>query len=525
MPLRRRPLSRGIWLTALIAVVWAAVPLIVLGLHVLRHGGVLTGADGALAGADQMLYMDEIRQSAQHVLITDHFDLAIGRPVFVDPLLLITGLVWLAGVSIAATFWLLQLLAAPVLAAGTFAFVARCLSSTRARVLALVLGLFYLSPLVPLLVWTGAVTPFQHFALIFPAGEAMPAWQLWGYPHAAVCMGLLAASLAGACAVADGSDGRRRLVVGVSAAALIVGWLHPWQGATLIAVLTALAVRSRSRAVAQRLLIPILAAAAPMLYEAILARTDAAWRIESASSAVGHVPTWMLLVTVLPLGFVAMTGIRAVPRPMRDALVAWPVAGLAIYFATSTFPYHALQGISIPLAVLAVAAFDRQADRMRRLRAVRWLGAGLATLCVAAGVSFEAVTFADSMRSSVASYWLGRGSRAALAYLDRSRERGGVFAAYHIGMAVPAFTGRRTWLGEWTWTPDFSRRQTLADELIGGRMAPVAARALVAAAGARFVLVECEPPHSLRSLLGPMVVSERRFGCASVYVLRTVRAR
>ena len=87
-------------------------------------------------------------------------------------------------------------------------------------------------------------------------------------------------------------------------------------------------------------------------------------------------------------------------------------------------------------------------------------------------------------------------------------------------MAVPAFTGRRTWVGEFSWTPDFVQRVDEAEELFQGRMAPVEARRLVASVGARYALKDCGARADLSRLLGPLVVSSARFGCATVYALR-----
>jgi hypothetical protein len=514
----------------LVAVAWAAVPLIVLGYHTLRQGGILSGTDGALAGADQQFYLDQLRQSAQHVLITDHFDLGIGRAVFANPLYLLAGLPWLAGLSIQASFWLLQLLAAPVLALGSMAFVRRYLVSGGQKLLAAGLGLFYFSPVVALLVWTGAVSPFQHFELNFPAGESMPAWQLWGYPHAAICTGLLAAALGGATSIAsavlDPARGamRRAPLLGISAAGLIVGWLHPWQGATLIAVLVLLALYGRSGRLAGALLLPVVATAAPMVYEEVLVRTDSAWHLDALQNTAGHVPLWMLLAVLLPLILAALPGLLVIPAgPLRLVAGAWPIAALSVYFATSQFPYHALQGISIPLAVLAVAGSRRWRRPSLRWRApfLGWAAAGAAVLCVGAGVAYEAVTLSDSLNSHVAPYWLTPSERDALAYLDHAPQRGGVFADYYLGMSVPAFTGRRTWLGEWTWTPHFARRQALADALQQGGMPASQARALVAGTGARFALIDCGASRRVGDLLRPLVASEHRFGCAYVYLLRS----
>ena len=517
---RERPSGRALWLGAVaLALAWSAVPVVLLAIHTIVHGGVLSGSDGPLAGADQLFYMDSIRQSGAHLLIADHFDLVIGHAVFLNPLYLLAGLVWRAGVPLQAAFWALKLLAAPALALGALALAARGLSSATARASAVVLGLFYFSPVLPLLAWTGAIGSTTRYQLLLPVGESMPAWQLWGYPHAALAIGLEAGALLGAVALAD----RRRtlerpgpVLAATCAAACLVGWLHPWQGATLILVLAALAIYGRARQVTLLLLAPALAAAAPLVYEAILPHVDTAWHVDSVRNAVGQGPLWILLVALLPLAVPAAFGIRAVREgSLRVVLAAWPLAALVVYFGTSQFPYHALQGISLPLAVLAVEGWQQ-------LRASR--AAVLGLLLVAAvtvpGAVYEVRTFRDSERSHAAPYWFTAGERAALRYLEATPTPGGVIARQYLGAAVPAFTGRRTWVGEWTWTPEYGARVALSELLMAGRLSPDRARQLVASTGARFALTDCRAPAPLGRLLGPLVVSKRAFGCAAVYELR-----
>jgi hypothetical protein len=470
--------------------------------------------------------MDSIRQSAQHLLITDHFGLAIGQPVFLNPLYLLGGLVWLIGVPIQAAFWSLNLVAAPALALGAVAVASRALPPGRGRIAAVAIALFYFSPVLPLLRWTGTGSAGTHYALLLPTGESMPAWQLWGYPHAGVTTGALAAALLGMATLstrlgsATGRVGEsRRLIGAIALAGCLVGWLHPWQGATLIAVAIVLAIDGRSARLALGLVGPVVATGAPMLYEYILSRTDAAWHVDSVQNAAVRDPLWMLLAALLPLAVPAALGIRALrPGPLRTMLIAWPVIGVVIYYATNQFPYHALQGISLPMSVLAVAAWQRYGQGRGFAKPVV---AVLATAVITVpGVVYELQTFRDSERSGAAPYWFTPGERAALAYLDRSGASGGVLARQYIGMAVPAFTGRRTWVGDYTWTPQFAVRAALIEELMSGRLPPAEARGVVEAVGARFVLTDCAKPAPIGSWLGPLVDSKRTFGCAAVYELR-----
>jgi hypothetical protein len=75
-------------------------------------------------------------------------------------------------------------------------------------------------------------------------------------------------------------------------------------------------------------------------------------------------------------------------------------------------------------------------------------------------------------------------------------------------------------VGDVFWTPDFARRVAQSEQLFKGRMSPAQARGFVQAVGARFLLSDCQSTGDLLRLLGPLVASARRFGCAAVYELR-----
>ncbi|MHB1834753.1 MAG: hypothetical protein ACYCXW_07290, partial [Solirubrobacteraceae bacterium] len=92
---------------------------------------------------------------------------------------------------------------------------------------------------------------------------------------------------------------------------------------------------------------------------------------------------------------------------------------------------------------------------------------------------------------------------------------------FYLGEAVPARTGRRTFVGDCLWSePRCMPRSLAADALFEGTDSPAAARAFVRDSGARFLLSSCSPQDvPLARELGSMVLSIRRFGCATVYEL------
>ena len=90
-----------------------------------------------------------------------------------------------------------------------------------------------------------------------------------------------------------------------------------------------------------------------------------------------------------------------------------------------------------------------------------------------------------------------------------------------VGQAVPAFTGRHTYVGHYEWTPNMTQRTLWAQALFTGRMPTAQARALVRFSRARFLLSDCAPGTAdLRPVLGSLMVSVRQFGCATLYQVR-----
>lgn len=79
---------------------------------------------------------------------------------------------------------------------------------------------------------------------------------------------------------------------------------------------------------------------------------------------------------------------------------------------------------------------------------------------------------------------------------------------------------RRVWLGGGSWTPDWFRRIALAEALFAGGLPPAQARRFVRSTGARFLISDCRGRADLSSALRLDLESVRRYGCATLYVLR-----
>ena len=505
-----RGLTRPALALAGLLLAWSLVPVAWLLLDVARDGGVLTGSNGWLAGTDQQVFLNWIRQSGEHLLIANHFRLGPTDAVYVHPVALVSGVLWKLGLGLRTALLLWKPVAALALGAGIWAYVARLLAPGRQRVAAALVGAFFFSPVLPLLdLARAAPGGSDGLFLQFDSGETMQALGLWGYEYAALAIGLMALFLAGVETAASGTP-RRRTLAWMAVAGALVGWIHPWQGATIVAVLIGLAAWGRLARAYWPLALPAAATVGGMAFPFLASRSDADWRTFADQNAGAHGPLWAFAAALLPLLVPALAGVRGRPASDRErVLVLWPAAALAVYAATTDFPPHALQGISIPLAVLAVRGLERL-----RLGSVA-VAAAVVVLTVP-GAAFVVKTFRDSRRSAASPYVLTADENDAIEYLSHAERRGGVLARYRLGGVVVGLTKRQAWIGHFAWTPRFADRRRRADDLFSGRLDAAAARRMVAAIRPAYLLADCASPPTFEVALRPLLLRERRFGCVRV---------
>jgi len=478
--------------------------------QVVVHGRAWTGTDG-LYLVDQMQYLAWIRDASAHVLASNLFVLRSTPADYFMPAVAISGGVSALGVAP----WLALLLWKPVAVLAVFfavrAYVRRTLAGLWARRAALVLGLF-----------------FGSFSVIYGSwgvlDDLLPGLEAWGYPF-----GLLAlAALVAALLAYDRSRAASRLTWTPGLLGAVASSLHPWQGELLILIVAGaeLMLWRGHRPTRRRLALPAvtaIATAMPLAYYAILDRTDMSWRL--AREAGSHMFSFSAIaLAIAPLALAAAFAYRWRPRSFIAAATrTWPIAALGLYELSATTlgvtPLHAFEGISMPLAILAVQAIRQ--SRWQRLR-FRRLIASLAIAAATLPATAYALNFA---RSDVApnpgnANFIAGDERRALDYLAADREPGGVLTRFYLGSVVPGATGRRTWIGTCVWsTPHCLRRTALAEQLFGGSLGPRTARTFVLGTGARFVLADCRSRADLARLLAPIIRSVRRYGCARVYAV------
>jgi hypothetical protein len=508
-------------LLALLALIGVAFAVLI---PLMTRGRPLSGADGIFP-PDQLQYFAWIREASEHGLIGNLYDLAPGERVMLHPGFLLSGLVHdLTGISIPLSY---QLLWKPVAIAVTFVgcllYVRRLLPAGAQRATALVIALFAVMPASAAVAWTGWGGNFRSNTFDFISGEMWTTGFLWGYLMTAIAVFLLPLALL---AIEAWRRGGRALLLWLGVAAgLLIAWLQPWQGATLVLIVAAVEAlrywRTRERPPAALLLVAV-GVALPLAYYFVLSQEDPSWRLASEQNAAGAQPEWSwpwwaMVLTLAPLAAPAALAYRLPARDWQEIAVrAWPFAALAVYLQPGgTFPYHSFQGLALPLGILAVQGVVSVWPRPRPALVV----AALAFL-ILPGFAHKVEIAAKNIHRGEYPYFIEPDELRALAALREDPRPGGVLARKHAGYFVPYTTGRETYVGALSWTPDFGVRTAYAEALFAGSLKPSQARSFVRSTRARFIFQECGDAAQLGRDIGPMIARVRRFGCATVYDLR-----
>jgi hypothetical protein len=484
---------------------------------------VWTGTDGPYIG-DQMQYVGWIRDAAQHLLISNPFQTRPTPHDYLHPGLAISGGFVRLGMTASVAYLIWKPIAVLALFTAARKYVHRLLQGVAQRRIALVIALFYVSPLALL-------ADLSHWNQLLPLQamgfEMWPGLYLWGYPFTAISVAALVWTL-----LAHERDrGSPRPRPWAPCLGLLCAWLQPWQGATVLAILLGsegvLWLRGHRGRLAP-LAVTATATAAPLVYYAVLDRLDESWALSARANLVQTWSTWPLLLALAPLGVVAALSYRRRPRSFQEvAIRTWPLASLGIfwlieYARVGTYPLHALQGLSIPFAVLAVTGASTLRTGLRP--GMKAVAAGMIVTALVVPSAARELNDARSLGapSLFASdpYLISTSEQRALGYLDHSRTGGPVLSTAYLGQIVPAETGRRTWVGIYSWTPAYSERTIVAEALFSRRLSPASATRLVRSSRARFMLQSCSEHANLTSYLGSLLESTRHFGCAKVYELR-----
>jgi hypothetical protein len=511
---------------------WALFPLVLLLVHAGQIHARFTGADGLIGadgvlGADQLQYLAWARDAGAHGgLASDLFSFSQGGHVYLQPLFAITGALYRLGLSLPLAYLLWKPVGILALGLAAVAWARRFFGDQLpARAAAVTMALFLCTPLAALYSWTQWASSSFRFSLYLLGDELLAADKLWGYVPSALGMALVPVALlateralepglgtAGAVAARRRPVALRPLVV-ATLSSLLASWLHPWQGITLGLIYVGLGLLRRLRGWAA-LAMPAIGAALPLLYYDLLSHHNAAWRLAGQHEVIARLSATVLLAGFGPLALIAAFGVR---RPdgslIEQALLLWLGACVVTYFANNAFAPHALQGLSLPFAVLLVRGW-------RRLHLPAVLGVAAVALITIPGLAFDGRKFVRTAASSkLVQYYLPQSDAQALDWVAAHAPGGGVLAPTPFAAVVPSQTGRPVWVGHGYWSQDYPAQAREADRLFGGHMPAVAARAFVASTGAAILVSDCRHHADLTRKLGSAVRAVHQFGCARVYVM------
>jgi hypothetical protein len=490
---------------------FALVSVFVLALdlwRVLFDGAVWTGTDGVYI-VDQMQYLAWIRDASHHFLVSNLFVLRDTPADYFQPAVVISGGLTALGVPVSLSLLLWKPVAVATFFFAVRAYAQRSVTGTWPRRTVLVLALF-----------------FGSFTVVYGdwsvLGDLFPGFLSWGYTFGLMALALMVWALV---VYGDAREtGRRFWLPGALGA--VASLLHPWNGELLIALVVAaellmLALRRYGREHLRLTAATVIGTGIPLLYYAILGKADINWKLAQLASKHAF-SFWSIALAVTPLLVPAIVAYRTRPTTFLAAATRlWPLAAFGIFLLSGTglgaTPLHAFQGITVPLAVLAVEGL--QLLGWSRLRHPVLIGAAAVALFTIPATLKE-LSIAHTLAAPTVgnANFITRDERSALNYLAHDKDPGSVMTSSYLGAAVPGKTGRRTYVGNCLWSePSCLGLTANAQTLFQGMLTPVAARTFVLSSGARFVLADCRSTADLPRLLGPIIRSSQSFGCASVY--------
>jgi hypothetical protein len=299
--------------------------------------------------------------------------------------------------------------------------------------------------------------------------------------------------------------GRRALLAGV--VCLGLGFAHPYNIVTAYAVVGAFAALMTLRdGVRPRWVLALAAfymiSAPSVLYWMWVSASSAAWRevlAQYRNLGVFTPDPPRLLVLLGPITIMAALGLRGL-RPLRERgvgelfVVTWLAVNLVIIYLPFEFQINLLNGIQVPLAVLAAgwvyrSALPWLATRLptRQARLQTLLPILVLALVVPTNVYLLSWRIVDLGRHSYPDY-LYRDDVAALAWLERAAAPSdAVLSSMVIGHYVPGLTGAHAFLGSGVNTLDFYAKRAAVERFFAADTSDVERQRLLVSYGIGYV--------------------------------------
>ncbi len=325
--------------------------------------------------------------------------------------------------------------------------------------------------------------------------EAFTLLSLYGIPHLLAARALLLLGWWLLLRALD--DGRWRRAAGAGLAWLGMAAIVPFYAALLGVLIAAWLLAqwiAGRRFPAGALRLAALAGALPALalvYYAWLFTSDPVMRAWSAQNRLPSPPVIDYLLAFGPLIAPGLPAAAALLRerltPRGALLIAWPVVATALVYLPINVQRRLLEGVIVPLAILAALGAARLLERHRAAwtAALTLLFAALlpSALILLAGGSMAAARPAPPIFHPAAEL-------AALDYLRLNAPPGSlVLSTHESGNALPAYAPVRVYVGHGPETANSAAKDAIALAFFHGGMDDAARRDLLDEIGAAYVWI------------------------------------
>jgi hypothetical protein len=264
-------------------------------------------------------------------------------------------------------------------------------------------------------------------------------------------------------------------VMGAGALGFLLGNFHSydviamaiiWAGYLLA---TGLSTRRVPLIELRQALLAALIALPSVAYQYYLLQTDPVFHARAA------VPTRSPALHLYLLGYglllpLALVGARrllrspSAPRPAVYFPLVWAVLGLAVAYLPAAFQRKLVEGLHLPIALLAAFGTVALTERVARAWVQSLAVAASLLLTVPSNFRFVARDWTAAVTQNVGStglhpvFW-PREDLEAMARLDEWVPPSSVVQALPMtSCLIPSMSGRRVWCGHWGETPDFSHK-------------------------------------------------------------------
>jgi hypothetical protein len=446
-----------------------------------------------LNGQDLYTYFSWMEQAARgQWLFTDRFTSEPHGSVLFEPLFLLAGLIVRhSPLSLGATYHLLRIVFALSFCVVLHRWITAVFKEPFARRVAFLLVLTSSG-----IGWLAEPVGLPSADLGIP--ETITYMALYQSPVFALSLTLMSLILI---RLADPSDRVGGLALAGSSA--LLSWVHPFDIVTVVVVAaTWTCFRLKWPGARTRLLLRLAAVIAGVLpyaiYHQVVLVGDPVFRKASemvhapSPTPIGYALGFGLLVPLAVAGFSHM---RRSDRERSLLFAIWICATILLVYAPVSFQRRLIQGVHIPLALLATTGMTRLARHLGKGRSAsdrRHLGgaivAGLLMLLALSNMRMVAADV-EAYRKGGAPYYLRLEYGEAFRWL---RENTGpyeiVFCSIATGSFVPALSGNTVFIGHWGLTLSAEAKKSIVEGFFRTNENDAAKARFLREAGVRYVL-------------------------------------